>query len=123
MTEETISRTGRIAWADLTVPDADSLRAFYSAVIGWEPEPVDMGGYSDYNMTDPVSGEAQAGVCHRRGENAAMPPQWILYFTVEDLDASIAKVIELGGEVIDGPRGGFCIIRDPAGAVCAVYAG
>ena len=26
---------GTIGWTDLTVPDADGLRDFYSAVVGW----------------------------------------------------------------------------------------
>ena len=41
---------GTIAWWDLTVPDAALVRDFYSAVAGWEAEPVDMGDYSDFAM-------------------------------------------------------------------------
>jgi uncharacterized protein len=44
---------------------------------------------------------------------------------VEDVDASARKCTELGGKVIVGPRamggGRFCVIQDPAGAVCALY--
>ncbi len=111
---------GQIGWIDLTVPNADTARDFYAAVIGWKPEPVDMGGYADYNMTDPDSGTPVAGVCHRRGENAALPPVWMVYFTVPNLEASIKAALENGGAIVDGPRGGFCILRDPAGAVAAL---
>jgi len=44
--------------------------------------------------------------------------------TVADADASAAACVELGGELVDGPRdmGGyrFCVIRDPAGAVAGL---
>ena len=60
-----------------------------------------------------------------RGVNASMPPQWLIYITVEDLDASIERCKSLGGLLIDGPRelgGGRCaVIRDPADAVAALY--
>lgn len=50
-----------IAWVDLTVEDAAPVRDFYAGVMGWQPEAVDMGDYSDYNMLDPESGESTAG--------------------------------------------------------------
>ncbi len=117
-------QTGTIGWCDLTVPNAEQLRDFYAQVVGWKPEPVDMGGYEDFNMVAP-SGENVAGICHARGGNAVLPPQWLLYIIVDDLDASVATCLELGGDVIVDPRphgdARFCVIRDPAGAVCALY--
>ena len=69
--------------------------------------------------------EAVAGVCHARGANADLPSQWLIYITVEDLDQSLADCEELGGEVLVQPRrmgeDRFCVIKDPAGAVCALY--
>ncbi len=41
---------GEIAWLDLTVEDAESVRDFYSDVVGWTITPVDMGGYDDFCM-------------------------------------------------------------------------
>ena len=113
-----------IAWVDLTVDDAESLRDFYAGVMGWQPQAVDMDGYADFNMLDPESGEPTAGVCHARGGNAGIPPVWMVYFVVESLDASLAECLEKGGEVVSEPRaaGGprFAMIKDPAGAVCAL---
>lgn len=116
---------GSVGWIDLTVDDADTVRDFYAAVTGWRPEPLDMGGYSDYNMVAPGTGEPTAGVCHARGGNAEMPPAWLIYIVVEDLDQSLASCQELGGEVVSGPRqmgkDRYCVIRDPAGAFAALY--
>jgi len=125
MTSEHTPQPGTIAWTDLTVPDADALRDFYAAVTGWESETVSMGEYSDYNMKDD-HGKAVAGICHRRGPNANMPGQWMLYIVVTNLDESMVQCKKRGGDVVDGPRGmggesRFCVIRDPSGAVAGLY--
>lgn len=117
---------GAISWADITVPDASALRDFYAAVAGWRPEPVDMDGYSDFAMISPDTGMGVAGVCHARGKNAAVPPQWLIYITVSDLRASVETALSLGATVVTGdpdapPEGGYCILRDPASAVFALY--
>lgn len=115
---------GSIAWHDLTVPNADQVRDFYREVVGWKAEKVCMGAYHDYSMVTPA-GECVAGVCHAKGPNADAPPQWLAYLVVADVDHSAARCEELGGEVLTAPRslsgGRFCVIRDPAGAVCALW--
>ncbi len=115
---------GTIGWVDLTVDDAPGVRDFYAEVVGWRPEGLDMGGYEDFNMTDPVEGTPRAGVCHARGMNAELPPVWIVYFRVADLDAALQAVRDGGGTVLQPPRqaGGtrYAMIRDPAGAACAL---
>jgi predicted enzyme related to lactoylglutathione lyase len=116
-----------MVWIDLTVSNADEVRDFYADVVGWKPSEVDMGGYSDYSMNTPESGTTITGVCHAAGINADMPPAWMPYFTVADLDGSIARCTDRGGEVVVAPRslgeGRFCVVKDPAGAVAALYEG
>jgi hypothetical protein len=121
-----MTNIGTINWVDLTVPEADNLRDFYREVVGWTPVGLDMGGYNDYCMNPPDSESAVAGICHARGTNAGIPPQWLIYINVADLDRSIEAVNAGGGAVIAGPKsmgeqGRYCIIRDPAGAVAALY--
>jgi predicted enzyme related to lactoylglutathione lyase len=116
---------GSIGWIDLTVPDAEGIRDFYSDVVGWKPEALDMGGYSDFVMNGP-DGQSVTGICHARGSNAYVPPQWMLYFVVADLDASLAKCEQRGGKRIGevrrmGPEARYCVIQDPAGAVCVLF--
>ena len=120
-------RPGFPAWHDLTVENGDEIRGFYEAVVGWRAEPVDMDGYSDFNMLPPEGTTPAAGICHARGGNADLPPQWLVYFVVVDLDASLSEVVAKGGQTLKGPisMGGKCrfaVIKDPAGAVCALYA-
>jgi predicted enzyme related to lactoylglutathione lyase len=120
-------KMGTIGWVDLTIPDAPAVRDFYAAVAGWSPAPVPMGGYDDFAMTAAGTGEAAAGICHARGTNAGLPPQWLIYITVPDVDAGAATCLELGGQVLAGPKdmggyGRYCVIQDPAGAVAALFA-
>jgi uncharacterized protein len=116
---------GTIGWIDLTVPDAVSIRDFYTHVTGWAPSPVSMGSYQDFCM-HAEGGAMVAGICHARGENKDIPPVWMIYITVEDLDDSIARCKEFGGKVLVPPcdmgnQGRFCVIQDPAGAAAALF--
>jgi predicted enzyme related to lactoylglutathione lyase len=125
MSEEARPEPGSVGWFDLTVDKADEIRDFYGEVAGWKADPVDMKGYRDYAMTTP-EGHAVAGICHARGVNADLPPRWLIYITVTDLDRSTARCLELGGTVLAPPRslaghGRMCVIEDPAGAVAALF--
>jgi predicted enzyme related to lactoylglutathione lyase len=77
-------------------------------------------------MNAPGSGKPMAGVCHARGVNADLPPRWLAYITVENVDLSAEKCIALGGKILTGPKGmdghgRYCVIQDPAGAVAALF--
>ncbi|MBL8876394.1 MAG: VOC family protein [Phycisphaerae bacterium] len=123
---------GQITWHDYTMKDASALRDFYSKVVGWTTSEIPMkdasGAYADYCMhaagEDGKQGEVVAGICHARGPNTKIPPQWMMYITVADAEASAKKCVELGGKLLDGPRKmgnqTFCFIQDPAGAVCGL---
>ena len=125
MSDKSKPNVGETLWRDLTVADAPRVRAFYEQVVGWHSRGEDMGGYEDYHMMPPGSDQSVAGICHARGVNADVPPQWLIYIIVEDVDRSAAKAVELGGQIMAGPRamgaGRFCVIKDPAGAMCALF--
>lgn len=117
---------GSFGWADLTVENATELRDFYSSVIGYSSTEIDMGGYSDYCMNSPDDGQTKTGICHALGGNKDLPPMWLIYFYVKDLNVSLEVLKEKGGRIISGPKsygGGavYAIIKDPAGACCALF--
>ena len=118
-----ITTPGIVTWQDLTIEDAERIRDFYQSVAGWTSSPVQMGGYADYTML--ADGAPIAGICHARGGNTDLPPQWLIYITVDDLDHSVEECQRLGGSLVTPPRsfagGRYCVIKDPAGAVCALY--
>ena len=116
---------GRVGWIDMTTEDAPGVRDFYKAVVGWETDDVDMGGYADYVMKMPASGDGVAGVCHATGSNADLPAGWLIYIVVEDVEKSAAACIANGGKIvveIRGLAGGrFCVVEDPGGSVAGLY--
>jgi predicted enzyme related to lactoylglutathione lyase len=65
-----------------------------------------------------------AGICHARGPNADLPPVWLVYTTVADLDAALAAA-ERGGRVVAPARpvmgGRVAVIQDPAGAMMGLW--
>lgn len=114
---------GRIAWLDLTVPDAVATRDFYQAVVGWSSQKCEIedadGRYSDYVLSSDDGSEV-AGVCHARGVNQGLPLAWMIYLPVGDLAESLRLVAEGGGVVLRS-RGSdtdlaYAVIRDPVGA-------
>lgn len=119
------SDVGKIGWIDMTVENANDIKDFYATVVGLKPDDVSMGDYSDYNMTMPATGEPVAGVCHARGSNADLPPGWLIYFVVADVEASASACAENGGSIVvpvrDLSGAKFCVIKDPNGAAAALY--
>jgi predicted enzyme related to lactoylglutathione lyase len=124
---ETATQPGKRAWVDLTVEDAEGVRDFYQQVLGWTPQEVPMegkgGNYNDYNMCD-TDGNPVVGICHKQGGNQDIPSQWMAYFVVPDVDASVKAVEAGGGKVLTSHNMGssrMAIIQDPAGAVCSLF--
>lgn len=122
---------GRIAWLDLTVPDAPRIRDFYRTVIGWSVDEVGMqdgeDGYADFNMLG-ADGTPLAGICHARGVNRDLPPVWMLYLPVGNMEESLRQVEGERGTVLKATRGkdgtySYAVIRDPVGAWVALVPG
>jgi len=113
---------GAIVWRDLTVNDAEGIKEFYSHVVGWAIEPHPM--CDDFNVIVPETGETIAGICHARGVNAGLPPQWLIYIEVDNVQDCIERCNQAGGRVVYGPRSmgthNFCVIQDPARAVAGL---
>jgi uncharacterized protein len=114
---------GKIISADLTVNKAEQVRNFFKQVIGWEHTDFNMGKYSDYMMTT-SEGEPVAGICHQTGVNEGLPPVWLVYFQVNNLQESLDACRKLGGEVLREPKGtgigSYAVIEYPKGAICAL---
>lgn len=119
---------GTIVSADITIPDAGALKDFYTQVIGWQTENMPMkdeaGDYADFIMKD-TAGNWMGGVCHARGVNNDLPPQWIVYVNVADVLQSIEKCLQLGGKVLKEAKNedgitAYALLQDPVGAIIAI---
>jgi uncharacterized protein len=109
-----------LCWNELYTRDTTRATAFYMGLLGWRAR-TDPGGYTEW-----LRGEtAVGGMIAIEPEWGPMPPHWLPYFMVNDCDASVAKVADLGGSAMmparDIPRvGRFAIVRDPQGAAFSV---
>jgi predicted enzyme related to lactoylglutathione lyase len=107
----------------LACRDIEAAKRFYGHVFGWGGNTQQMGPmtYTEWKL-----GDKSIGGMARMDENwpAEVPPHWMVYFSVDDCDAAVAKVAELGGTVsvppLDIPPGRFSVVNDPHGAVFSV---
>ena len=80
------------------------------------------GKYNDFVMINGDDEEAKAGICHNKEGNSDLPPQWLIYVNVENLDESIDACKKNGGKIIGEKRKmgedgrNYVLIQDPAGA-------
>jgi uncharacterized protein len=82
--------SGELSFFELGVEDAERARTFYSGLFGWELEPGPNGGFTIGTPNVP-------GGMHG-GDRGASP---YLFFAVEDIEAAVERVRELGGVVED----------------------
>ncbi len=113
---------GTPSWVDLSSTDLAGAKAFYGALFEW-----------DATEGGPESG----GYCmfQKRGKNVAglgpvmdlgQPPSWMTYVSVQDADATVAKVNAGGGTVVVSPMdvldaGRMAVFIDPTGAPLALW--
>jgi uncharacterized protein len=118
-----VNAPGAFVWNELASPDLDGSTAFYSGLFGWTVAPFE-GSPTPYLSIE--NGEANNGGI-RELSSPGVPPHWLVYFGVEDIDVALAKVEQLGGTKIFGPQdiqiAKIAAVRDPQGAVFALYAG
>jgi uncharacterized protein len=133
MSEQRMPAHGAFCWQELATTDLDAAQNFYKALLGWEiKEGGAPGGGMRYNEIV-VGGQHVGGMystsemCEGGGQQQQpqAPPHWTAYVAVDDVDASAAKVAELGGAVRVAPMdipnvGRFCVITDPTGAAVAL---
>lgn len=136
-----VNEPGSLNFNGLNVRDARGAQSFYGSVFGWEALGLDGGaqmwrlpGYGEFlEKSDP-------GLRERMAENGApagfedvvatlnpiaeeqpdVPAHWSVTFAVEDADATVARAVELGGQVVVGPFDApwvrMAVIADPQGA-------
>ena len=118
-----VNQPGSLCWNELLTTDTGKAADFYVGLLGWGKD-VQNFGPMEYTMFS--NGERPAaGMFQITSDMAGVPPHWLVYFAVDDCDATVKKAGELGAATIkpadDIPGiGRFAIMQDPQGAVFAV---
>ena len=116
---EVMNEPNTACWAELDTTDTESAGKFYTALFGWGTK---VGGdYTEFQ----VGGRSIGGMMKIAKEWGNVPPNWLVYFAVDDCDATAGKAQKLGAKIFMPPTdipktGRFAILQDPQGAVFAV---
>lgn len=114
-----VNKPGAMMWNELATRDLEKAKDFYNKILGWEYETNDDGYVSIKN-----NGRYNGGMMAMDESYGEMPSVWTVYFNVEDFDASVKKVEELGGKIMvkaEAPGvGPFAVINDPTGATLSI---
>ncbi len=111
---------GRFCWHEIMTRDPAVARDFYATVAGWGTSTWEDGD-EPYEMW--MNGERPlGGLLDLPAPD--VPPCWLAYISVPDLDATLARAKSLGGSVMNviavDQVGRFAVLADPQGAVFAV---
>ena len=113
---------GRWLWNELHTSDVPKALPFYEKVVGFSHRAMDMGPGGTYHILS-REGVDRGGVTSHLAPG--VPPHWLPYVDVDDVDATLALARKHGGTVSFGPEdipgvGRFGGVVDPAGAVLAI---
>jgi predicted enzyme related to lactoylglutathione lyase len=115
-----LGEAGAPSWFELHTRDYEGAVEFYRKVFRWDTEVVS--DIPELRYTTLTHGDGPlAGIMDSAGFlPEGVPAHWFVYFGVEDTDAALAKVVELGGSVVqpaeDTPYGRLAAAADPTGA-------
>jgi len=124
---ELVNEPNTFTWNELQTRDVDGAKSFYESVFGWTTTDQDFGG-----MTYTIGNVGDTGIAGMMPMQPGVPDEvpafWLTYFAVDDADAAVAKVQELGGSVTMPPIdmagvGRFAVVADPHGAQFGVIKG
>ena len=119
-------RSNAFGWAELQARGLERAIPFYETIFGWSHSTTKGDGDTpDYTQFE-TDGEQIAGA-FEMGDSipAQVPSYWMIYFNVDDVDATAKTAAEAGGTVTVQPQdyfgGRFAVIRDPQGATFGLF--
>ena len=127
MPEVTSHAPGTPSWFELSTTDEKGAMEFYSAIFGWVDDPQPIYENWSYHMQK-LNGLEAAAIYQQQAEERKLgvPPHWNTYFSVTNVDESVARVQQAGGSLLFGPMdvfaaGRMAMLQDRQGAAFAVW--
>ena len=124
MSEQRMPAHGIFCWNELSTNNVAAAKTFYTELLGWKLHDSKSAGMNYIEIE--AAGQRIGGMYQQSPETGGpVPPNWMAYVAVDDVDAAVARVADLGGKVCVGPMdipnvGRFAVINDPAGAVFSI---
>lgn len=116
-----VNTVGAMLWNELLTREPEKAVAFYGAVLGWTFQKEEQ-----VNVWQITNGNRPTGMILKiEADWGDIPPMWLIYFTVANVDTALEQVVELGGKIHMGKTtvpnvGEFGFISDPTGALVYV---
>jgi len=124
-----LGEPGALTWTELSTRDPKRAETFYTQLLGWSAKVGGTGiqAYTEFTpkgASAPCAGMMDLAMLGDRGAN--VPPNWMPYFQVGNVDSAVQKAQSLGATVYVPPSdianvGRFAVIADPQGAVFAIF--
>jgi uncharacterized protein len=117
---------GQFSWAELNTTDYEGAWKFYSELFGWKHKSsMDMGPMGTYFMFQDPTEKTKGGMSNV-AKAMNLPPHWLHYVTVDDMNGTCERIKSKGGKIMNGPMpipGDDVIAQcvDPQGAFFAIY--
>ena len=119
-----VNEAGALSLNQLNTNGPEAAQSFYSDLFGWSYESTGAGEQAYWEISN---GESLNGTMVLLAPGTPAPPHWLAYFTSEDLDASTARIEELGGQMLVPITpiavGRIAVAQDPQGAAFALFEG
>lgn len=116
---------GGFCWNELSTPNIQAAKDFYSRVLGWQFVDHDMG---DMTYTMIKNGDKEFGGMWQipKDKQKEIPPHWLSYILVKNVEETLKKATDSGAKTIMPVTGitdfgRFAIIQDPTGAHIAFW--
>lgn len=112
---------GAPCYIELTTPDREAARRFYSALFGWNVVDVPVDDQGNSYLTAELQGDVVAGIGGQLPEDAGKPAFWGVFLAVDDVDEA-AELVELAGGTLEAAPfdvmdlGRMAAVVDPTGA-------
>ncbi|MDQ4093216.1 MAG: VOC family protein [Actinomycetota bacterium] len=115
-----LGEPGAPSWFELQTRDYEATVTFFREVFGWDTHVVS--DTPEFRYTTLKHGEGWlAGIMDASSFlPEGVPAHWSVYFGVEDTDATLTRIVDLGGSILmaaeDTPYGRLAAAADPTGA-------
>ena len=124
MGADLVNEPGTLCWNELYTNDLEAASKFYTGLFDWTAEK-STGAVGEEYVVFHNGDRPAGGMLKIEREWGDVPPNWSVYFAVEDCDATLEEAQSLGAKVEVPPMeiegaGRFAFLQDSQGAYFAV---
>lgn len=115
-----IAKEGEFCWNELMTNDVEKCKEFYSSLFGWEIQDHNIDNFT-YTILKKGDKDLGGMMCIPKDQTDHIPPHWMSYVLVNNLDEAVTKAKSLGATIKQdsmpvGDFGRLAVLQDPTGA-------